>query len=76
MAYRAQSPVLPIYIDTKKNKLKLFCRNTVRVGKLITFDEMGFEAGNKNEYERVTKLIFDRIIDISKEAKAEREGNK
>lgn len=76
MAYRAGVPVLPVYIDTKKNKLKLFCRNTVRVGKLITFEEMAFESQSKSEYDRVTKLIFDRIIDLSNEAKAEREGKK
>lgn len=76
MAYRAEAPVLPIYIDTKNNRLKLFKRNTVRVGRLITFEEMGFEGGTKSEYERVTKLIFDRIIMLSEEAKAEREAQK
>lgn len=76
MAYRSQCPVLPIYIDTKGNRLKLFKRNTVRVGKLISFEEMAFEGGNKNEYDRVIKLIFDRIIDLSNEAKTEREAQK
>ena len=76
MAYRAQVPVLPIYIDSKNNKLKLFRRNTVRIGKLISAEEMNFEAGSKSEYDRVTKMIFDRIIDMSEQAKAERENKK
>ncbi|MBQ3100077.1 MAG: 1-acyl-sn-glycerol-3-phosphate acyltransferase [Clostridia bacterium] len=74
IAYRTGVPVLPIYIDTKNNKLKLFSRNTVRIGKLITAEEMAFDGGNKGEYDRVTQMIFDRIIELSEEAKSEREG--
>ena len=73
MAYRAGVPVLPIYIEAKGNRLKLFRRNTVHVGRLITTEEMAFETGSKSEYDRVTKMIFDRIIDMSEEAKSERE---
>lgn len=76
IAYRAGVPVLPIYIDAKNNKLKLFRRNTVRIGRLISTEEMAFESGSKSEYDRVTKMIFDRIIDISNEAKVEREVNR
>ena len=76
IAYRAGVPVLPIYIDSKNNKLKLFRRNTVRIGGMISTGEMAFEAGNKTEYDRVTALIFDRINDLSNEARAERENKK
>lgn len=76
MAYRAKVPVLPIYIDTENNRLKLFKRNIVRIGKPISVEEMAFDKGTKSEYDRVTELIFGRIIALSEEAKAEREVRK
>ncbi len=64
IAYRSGVPVLPVYLETRNNKHLIFRRNTVHIGKPITPEEFGFEGGNKNEYERASKLIFDRIVEL------------
>ena len=69
IAYRSGVPVVPVYIETKNNKHLIFRRNTVRIGKAITNEEMAFTCGAKAEYERVSKLIFDRIVDLCPEVK-------
>ena len=67
IAYRSGVPVLPVYLETKNNKHLIFRRNTVHIGKLITPEELGFQGGNKNEYERASRLIFDRILELRPE---------
>jgi len=72
IAYRAKVPVLPVYVELKNNKHRIFRRHTVRIGKLITQEEMAFEGGTRSEYERVTDLIFDRIVELSPEVTGEK----
>lgn len=73
IAYRSKVPVLPVYVEVKNNKHRLFKRHTVRIGRLITQEEMGFQGGTKGEYERVAKLVFDRILEMSQEVRSETE---
>lgn len=71
MAYRAKSNVLPIYIQTKHRKVRLFRKVTVIVGKPILYDELGFTTGGMAEYDAATKLIFGRICELAEAADAE-----
>lgn len=61
MAYRAKSNVLPIYVQTKNQKIKFFRQVTVIIGKPILYEELGFENGGMKEYDAASKLIFERI---------------
>lgn len=65
-AYSGAS-VLPIYIHTKDNTSKLFRRKTLIIGKLITREELAYVPHKVGEYDRISKLIFDRICDIGEE---------
>lgn len=67
MAYRAKSNVLPIYIKTKNNRIRLFRRVTVIVGKPIMFEDLGFTKGTMAEYNAAAKLIFEHILALGKE---------
>ncbi|MBQ7160609.1 MAG: 1-acyl-sn-glycerol-3-phosphate acyltransferase [Clostridia bacterium] len=69
IAYRSGVPVLPVYLETKKNKHLIFRRNTVHIGEPIMPEEFAFEGGNKSEYERAAGLIFSRIIELAPERK-------
>jgi 1-acyl-sn-glycerol-3-phosphate acyltransferase len=61
--------VLPIYIDTKDNTTKLFRRRTVIIGKPITPEEIAYVPRQAGEYDRISKLVFDRICLLGREYK-------
>ena len=62
--WHAKVPVLPMYIETKNSRVRLFRPITIHIGKPISYDSFGFEKGGSAEYERGAKLIFDDIISI------------
>ena len=64
IAYRSGAPILPICVETKNFKLRPFKRTYVRIGKLITTDELGFEHGNSEEYRIASEIVFNRITDM------------
>lgn len=64
IAYRSGVPILPICVETKDFKLRLFRRTNVRIGKPIYPDELGFEHGNSEEYRIASELVFSRITDM------------
>lgn len=66
-AYRAKVPVLPMFIATKKDKVALFRRIDIYVGKPIAYEEFGFENGGTDEYNRAARIIFDRIAELAPE---------
>ena len=63
-----KATVIPIGIYTKNYRVKLFRKIYVTVGKPIKYDGMGF-AGGREDYDRVTKQIFDEIVRLCDEAK-------
>ena len=65
--YRAKATVLPMFIATKKDKVALFRRIDVYIGKPIAFDEFGFEGGGSEEYARGAKIMYDRIVELMPE---------
>ena len=56
--------VLPVYIQTKKARFSLFRRIDVIYGKPISYDEFNFSAAARDDYERVAKMIFERIVEL------------
>lgn len=63
-AYHAKVPALPMYIETKNNRTRLFRPITIYVGKPVAYDEFGFVKGGAAEYERASLMIFDRIVEL------------
>ncbi len=64
ITHRSGAPVLPVYINTKNNKILPFRKVKVTLGKIITTEELEMEKGGKEEYERVSKIIFSKITDL------------
>ncbi len=60
-------PVLPIYIQTKGQKYKLFRRIKIHVGKLIAPDQL-LTTDGENGYDTITNRIRDAIIAIEADA--------
>lgn len=67
VAYRARSQVLPMFIATKNDKVALFRRIDVYVGKPIAYEEFGFESGGSEEYARGSGLMYERIVELMPE---------
>lgn len=61
--------ILPIYIHTKDNTAKVFRRRVVIIGKPITAEEIAYVPRQAGEYDRISKLVFDRICDLGDEYK-------
>lgn len=68
IAYRALADVLPVYIETPKNKVRFFHKTKVYIGPLIRYEEMNFSSGNKEEYVRVSRELFERCIALPENA--------
>ncbi len=64
IAYRAECTVLPVYLQTKKAKFRLFKRVDVFYGEPIPYSELEFTDGGREDYERVTKRIFDDVLSL------------
>ena len=65
--YRAKVPVLPMFIATKNDRVALFRRIDIYVGKPIAYEEFGFEKGGNEEYMRGSELMFERIAELAPE---------
>ena len=63
IAYHAKADILPVYIDNG-GKTRSFHRNTVKIGKLIPFGELGFEKAGRAEYERAANYIFSKVCEL------------
>ena len=64
LAYRTKAPVIPVAIESRGMKTRLFRKNRITFGKPIYFDELGFENGGMSEYDAAAKLIFSRICSM------------
>lgn len=64
---RAECPVLPVYLKTKKNKTGFFRRTTVIIGKPIQYDEMGIKENVVREYESASEYVFKKICALNTE---------
>ncbi len=67
VACRAKATVLPAFIATKKDKVALFRRIDVYIGKPIEYAEFGFEGGGSAEYERGAALMYEKIVELMPE---------
>ena len=59
--------ILPVYIRTKDNRVKLFRRVTVILGEPMTAEQIGKEGKGREEYDRISNLIFDRVCTLGEE---------
>lgn len=64
---RAKCRVLPMFIATKNDKVVIFRRIDIYVGKPIEYEEFGFEKGGSEEYARATEIMYERIAELMPE---------
>lgn len=61
IAQRTGAKLLPVCIETKNFKIRLFKRTYVRIGKPFTAEEIGLTEGNPTEYRKAAEIIFGKI---------------
>ncbi len=64
IAYHTKASIVPVFLENDKMKTRMFKKNTVTFGKPITFDELGFTKGGRDEYMNASKTIFRHICAI------------
>ena len=64
IANRSGTPILPVYIETKNNKILPFRKVRVKLGKVIAPEELNIEKNGKEEYERVSNFVFSKITEM------------
>lgn len=64
MASRSGVGVIPVFIKTKKGKLRMFRRTRVIIGEYIPPEELTVEITGREKYKAVTEKIFDRVCSL------------
>lgn len=64
LAYHTKAQILPVFLENNRMKTGIFRKNTVTFGKPITFEELGFTKGGREEYMNASKTIFRHICAI------------
>ena len=62
IAYHAECDVVPVSIKMKGGKYALFRRTEIVYGKPISFSELGFSYGGRDEYQQATEKVFNEIL--------------
>ena len=66
IASHAKCPVLPVYIETKKQKYGLFRRVNIHFGEIIPYEKLTEGDGG---YDQITERIYDAIVTLEEKAK-------
>ena len=62
IAYHAECEVIPVTINIKGAKYGLFKRTEVIFGKPMSYEDLGFTSGGREEYAAATNKIFDEVV--------------
>jgi 1-acyl-sn-glycerol-3-phosphate acyltransferase len=63
LAFKNKAPIVPLAIIVKGH-VRLLKRTVVKVGRLITYEELGFTDGNDSELRRISEEIRLRVIEL------------
>ena len=61
---RSMCDILPVAIITKDNKCRLFSKKYIVIGDVIKYESLNSNDKSKEEFERISGIIFDKICDL------------
>ena len=61
---RSCTDILPVAIITKNNKCKVFRKKFIVIGDVIKYDSLGICDKSKDEFDRISSVIFAHICDL------------
>ena len=62
IAYHSKCDVIPVTINIKGAKYKLFRRTEIIFGRPMSYEDLGFKSGGRDEYAAATDKIFAEVI--------------
>lgn len=62
VAYHTGCKVVPVFIKTKGNHVRIFKKTEVIIGAPIENEEFGFVNGGSKEYARASRIVFSKIL--------------
>jgi 1-acyl-sn-glycerol-3-phosphate acyltransferase len=67
-AIRAQAGIIPVYIQTKNQRFKLFSKSHVYFGTPTSFESLPYDEEGSDKYKPTTDVIKDKIFELEKKA--------
>lgn len=64
IVHRAMCDILPVAIITKDNKCRLFGKKYVVIGDIIKYESLKCTEKSKEEFERISGVVFEKICDL------------
>lgn len=61
IAWHAKTPIVPLYIQTKGNRVRFFQKTELIVGKPVSFEELGMTGGGTAQYSAASERVFRDI---------------
>ena len=62
IAYHAKCDIIPVCINIKDAKYRIFRRTEIIFGKPMKYDSLGFVNGGRDEYAAATEKVFEQVI--------------
>ena len=64
IVFHSKADIIPVFIDNKGLKTRMFKINTVIFGKPIKVEELEFKGGGRAEYLAASRKVFRRICEL------------
>ena len=64
ISYYAKCDIIPVCINVKGGKYRIFRKTEIIFGKPIKYSTLGFTQGGSEEYKAATKVAFDKICEM------------
>lgn len=71
IATKCRADIVPVYIQRKHNRFRLFRRTYIVLGDIIPYESFGYDPEGSGEYARITSIAFDRICSIGEQFESE-----
>ena len=64
IAWHGKATVVPAFIKTKNNRVRLFKKTELVIGDPISFEALGMEKGGREEYQKAAEAVFSAICSL------------
>ena len=68
IAQKAEVGILPIFIKTKKHRVRLFSKTVIIIGEEITFDKLKAVSNGGEDHKSAAEYIFSKITELEEKA--------
>ncbi len=74
IAWHGKATIVPAFIKTKGNRVRLFKKTELIIGDPIPFDALGMTKGGREEYQKAAETVFASICELGGYSRSLPEG--